>query len=133
MSSRLATEPGNVLSAVHYFFCRTDQSDGCANTTFDDLPCYLQSAFKNNNPGLWGNRTDTPVITTVTARYDALGRVIKENRYLWTCNQLTITVQLTGDTVCPAVSNEWPFATLTESTTHYPANTKISTNLHSHL
>ncbi len=123
---QISDRTGHVLSAVHYFFCRTDQSDGCANATFADLPSTYSLPLKIIT-WVWGSRTNTPTITTVTARYDALGRVIRKTD---TYGRVTINnyCPLTGDTACPAVSKEWPFAILTESTTYYPANTNISTN-----
>ncbi len=116
-----------VLSSVHYFFCRTDIRDGCAHSSFANLPVTYSLPLKIITR-VFGNTTDTPAITTVTTYYDEQGRVIRQKDIY---GRITVNhyCPSNGNTACPAVSEEWPFATLTESTTLYPADTGIGTAL----
>ncbi len=123
---QISDRTGNILSAVHYFFCRTDQSDGCAHTAFAHLPATYSLPLKIVTR-VFGDIADKPAVTTVTTRYDVEGRVIRKTDIY---GRVTINhyCPLTGNAVCPAVSKEWPFATLTESTERYPADIKTSIN-----
>ena len=124
---QISDRTGNILSAVHYFFCRTDQSDGCAHTAFAHLPATYSLPLKIVTR-VFGDIADKPAVTTVTTRYDTEGRVIRQTDIY---GRVTINhyCPVTGNAACPAVSKEWPFATLTESTVRYPADIKTSINL----
>ena len=78
MSGRSVIGPGMYLSsAVHYFFCRTDQLDGCANISFADLPAAYSLPLKIITR-VWSDVADKPAITTITSHYDSQGRVIRK-------------------------------------------------------
>ncbi len=113
---------GHILSAVHYFFCRTDQSDGCAHTSFADLPVFYSLPLKIVTR-VWGNSSEIPAVTKVMADYDSQGRVIRQTD---TFGRVTLNryCPLAGDVACPPVSKIWSFGTLTESTIFYPVHTK---------
>ena len=85
---QISDRTGHVLSAAHYFFCRTDQRDGCAHTSFIDLPVAYSLPLKIVTK-VWGDTADIPAVTTVTARYDSQGRVIRQTDTLWACNSQT--------------------------------------------
>ncbi len=123
---QVSDRTGHILSAIHYFFCHTDQSDGCAHTAFTDLPATYCLPLKIITR-VWGDTEDKPAVTKVTARYDKQGRVIRQTD---TYGRVTVNhyCPLSGDTACPAVSKAWPFAMLTESTTWYPADIKTNIN-----
>ncbi len=117
---------GHILSAVHYYFCRTDQPDGCANSSFADLPATYSLPLKVITR-VWGDAADKPAVTTTTMHYDSQGRVIRQTDVY---KRITVNhyCPLNGDVACPAVSKEWPFSALVESTTLYPDDTKTSTD-----
>ncbi|MCY4328577.1 MAG: hypothetical protein OXC48_00590, partial [Endozoicomonadaceae bacterium] len=121
---QISDRTGHILSAVHYFFCRTDQRDGCAHTSFADLPVFYSLPLKIVTR-VWGDTSDIPAVTTVMADYDSQGRVIKQTDAL---GRVTLShyCPLQGDAACPAVAKGWSFGTLTESTTLYPAHTKAN-------
>ncbi len=119
---QVSDRTGYTLSSVHYFFCRTDQSDGCTHTSFDDLPVFYSFPLKIVTR-VWGDISETPAETTVTAEYDSQGRVIRQTDAL---GRVTLNryCPLKGDAACPAVTKEWSFGTLTESTALYPTHTE---------
>ena len=123
---QVSDRTGRILSSVHYFFCRTDQYDGCAHNSFTDLPAAYSQPLKIVTR-VWGDTTDKPAITTVTARYDAQGRITRQTDVY---GRVTINhyCPLNGDAACPPASAAWPFATLTESATLYPAYNKAGTD-----
>ncbi len=116
----------HILSAVHYFFCRTDQYDGCAHSSFADLPVTYSLPLKIITR-VFGETTETPATTTMTTRYDKQGRIIWQKDIY---GRVTINsyCPLNGDTVCPAASTAWPFITLNKFTVQYPADSGIKTS-----
>ncbi|MCY4330179.1 MAG: hypothetical protein OXC48_08905, partial [Endozoicomonadaceae bacterium] len=117
---QISDRTGYILSTAHYFFCRTDKLDGCTQNTFYDLPVTYSLPLKIVTH-VWGDKADKPATTITTNIYDSQGRIIKKkdiygrlivNHY---CPQQ-------GDIACPVSSKEWPFVTLTEYTTLYPAH-----------
>ncbi|MCY4330520.1 MAG: RHS repeat protein, partial [Endozoicomonadaceae bacterium] len=121
---QISDRTGRILSAVHYFFCRADQYDGCAHSSFADLPATYSLPLKIITQ-VFGEEADVPATTIVTARYDEQGRVVRQKDLYGRVN-INHYCPLTGNAFCPAASAEWPFSTLTESTIQYPANTGIS-------
>ncbi len=117
---------GHILSAVHYYFCRTDRPDGCAHSSFTELPAAYSLPLKIIT-WVWGDAADKPAVTTVTTHYDSQGRVIRQTD-VYGRVAVNHYCPLNGDVACPAVSKEWPFSALMESTTLYPADTKASTD-----
>ena len=123
---QISDRTGHILSAVHYFFCRTDQYDGCAHSSFTDLPAAYSQPLKIVTR-VWGDTTDRPAVTTVTARYDAQGRITRQTD-VYGRVKVNHYCPLNGDAACPPAAATWPFATLTESATLYPAYSKTSTD-----
>ncbi len=123
---QISDRTGHILSAVHYYFCHADRPDGCAHSSFADLPSTYSLPLKIITR-VWGDEADKPAVTIVTANYDSQGRVIKQTDVY---KRITINhyCPLNGDVACPAVSKEWPFSALMESTTLYPADTKANTD-----
>ncbi|MCY4330295.1 MAG: hypothetical protein OXC48_09510, partial [Endozoicomonadaceae bacterium] len=114
------------LSETHYFFCRTDKYNGCAHTSFSDLPVTYSLPLKIETK-VWNNLADRSAKITIVAKYDSQGRVIwKKDAY----GRITVMhyCPLTGNIACPPVSDAWSFSTLTESTTLYPAHVKVNEN-----
>ncbi len=115
----------HLLSAVHYFFCRTDQRDGCSHTSFADLPVFYSLPLKIVTR-VWGDISDTPAVTTVMADYDSQGRITRKTDSF---GRVTVNsyCPLKGDEACPAVVQGWAFGSLTKSTIRYPAYTEVNT------
>ncbi len=124
---QISDRTGHILSKVHYFFCRTDQLDGCASSSFADLPATYSLPLKIVTR-VWADTENIPAVTTTTMHYDSQGRVIRKKDIfgLITVNNYC---PLNGNTACPDISKAWPFATLVESTIQYPAYIKTSTDI----
>ncbi len=123
---QVSDRTGHILSAVHYFFCRTDQYDGCAHSSFADLPATYSLPLKIITR-IFGETTDISATTTMTTRYDKQGRIIWQKDIY---GRVTINsyCPLNGDDSCPAASTEWPFTTLNKFTVQYPADSGIKTS-----
>ena len=123
---QISDRTGYVLSSAHYFFCRTDQYDGCANSSFADLPATYSLPLKIVTR-VWGDAADKPAVTTTTMHYDSQGRVIRGKDIY---GRITVNnyCPLNGNTACQAASKAWPFTTLVESTKQYPAYIKTNTD-----
>ncbi|MCY4329781.1 MAG: hypothetical protein OXC48_06870, partial [Endozoicomonadaceae bacterium] len=119
---QISDRTGNELSEVQNFFCRTDQVNGCAHSSFTDLPATYSQPLKVITK-LWGNSTGSPAITTETNRYDQQGRMISHTDALGRLTQISYC-PVRGDTACPPQPHDWFFSNLTESITLYPARTK---------
>ncbi|MCY4330273.1 MAG: hypothetical protein OXC48_09400, partial [Endozoicomonadaceae bacterium] len=116
---QISKRTNHVLSETHYFFCHTDESNGCAHTSFLYLPVTYSLPLKIVTK-VWSNGAAIPVKTTIKEKYDSQGRVIwKKDTY----GRITIIdyCSLAGDMACPPTPDAWPFSTLTKSTTLYPA------------
>ncbi len=117
---QISNRTGHVLSAAHYFFCRTDQYDGCAHSSFNDLPVTYSLPLKIVTR-IFGETADRPATTTVTSHYDEQGRITRQTD-AWRRITVNNYCPLMGNNACPAASVAWPFSTLTESTIQYPAD-----------
>ncbi len=115
----ISDKSGKILLEVHNFFCRTDQVDGCAHTTFEKLPATYSLPLQITTK-TWGPSSDLPDITKVTATYDQWGRVVSQTD---TYGRITKTVYCPaqGDNACPVAPEKWSFNTLVKSVTLYPA------------
>ncbi len=123
---QISDRTGNELSEVQNFFCRTDQVNGCAHSSFTDLPATYSQPLKVITK-LWGNSTGSPAITTETNRYDQQGRMISHTDALGRLTQISYC-PVRGDTACPPQPHDWFFSDLTESITLYPARIKAVTS-----
>ena len=74
---KISNRTQHKLSEVQSFFCRTDQRDGCAHSSFADLPATYSQPLKVVTR-LWGDEdiSDLPAVTYETSQYDQQGRVI---------------------------------------------------------
>ncbi|MCY4330866.1 MAG: hypothetical protein OXC48_12450, partial [Endozoicomonadaceae bacterium] len=121
---QISDRTGHLLSEIHYFFCRIDRDNGCAHIPFSHLPVTYSLPLKIVTK-VWNNMADIPLKTTIIAKYDFQGRAVwKKDAY----GRITIIqyCPLAGDTACPHAPDAWPFSTLAESTTLYPAHVKES-------
>ena len=121
----ISDKSGKILLEVHNFFCRTDQADGCAHTTFEKLPATYSLPLQITTK-TWGPSSDLPDITRVTAIYDQWGRVVSQTD---TYGRVTKTVYCPTqrDNACPVAPEKWSFNTLVKSVTLYPAKIAIDT------
>ena len=117
------------LSEVQSFFCRTDQRDGCAHSSFADLPTTYSQPLKIVTK-LWGDQETSGLsaITSETSQYDQQGRVISHTDSYGRLTKIHYC-PASGDTACPAVPKEWPFSNLTESAILYPAHVDSSATI----
>ena len=71
----------HVLTETHNFFCRTDVPDGCAQTSFKELPVTYDLPLKTETK-TWSDTSpgqppsQSPAIFYVTKQYDKKGRLI---------------------------------------------------------
>ncbi|MCY4328524.1 MAG: hypothetical protein OXC48_00325 [Endozoicomonadaceae bacterium] len=115
---------GHILSEEQNFYCRIDQYDGCAHTSFDNLPVTYSLPLKIVTK-IWGTSSNTPVISSIVKTYDKQGRIIR------TVNDFGITSVVgycsrEGDSDCPEAPEKSLFSHLTKSVTIYPANNDTS-------
>ena len=120
---QISDRTGNKLSEVQSFFCRTDQINGCAHSSFADLPVTYSQPLKVVTK-VWGNSTGFPAITTETSQYDQQGRMISHTDVFGRLTWIHYC-PVNGDAACPPQPRNWLFSNLTESVTLYPAHTTI--------
>ncbi|MCY4330356.1 MAG: hypothetical protein OXC48_09815, partial [Endozoicomonadaceae bacterium] len=124
---KISDRTGHTLSEINNFYCRADQRNSCAHTTFKDLPATYALPLKTVTK-VWGDNDGKPDISTVSRIYDESGRTIRyEDDYGRVVK--TIYCPIKGDAACPAVSKEWMFSILPESMTVYPSK-KITSRQH---
>ena len=118
------------LSEVQSLFCRTDQRDGCAHSSFADLPATYSQPLKIVTK-LWDDKDTSglPAITSETSQYDQQGRVVSHTDSYGRFTKIHYC-PASGDTACPAAPKEWPFSNLTESAVLYPAHTDDSATVY---
>ncbi len=116
---RINAKTGKKLSEVQTFFCRTNNPNGCAHSSFENLPDFYSLPLKIITR-LWSDGAVYPAISSETIIYDKHGRV---SQYRDSFGRLTTTKYCPeqGDTACPPVSPGWLNGALTESVTRYPA------------
>ncbi len=121
---KISDRTGKKLSQVHTFFCNTDMDNGCAHTSFKDLPATYSLPLKIVTR-LWSNTAVIPAITTETIQYDDQGRIVKHTDSFGRSTQISYCPEA-GDASCPAMPSGWLFTTLNEKITTFPAKTTIS-------
>ncbi len=126
---KISNRTQHKLSEVQSFFCRTDQHDGCAHSSFADLPATYSQSLKVVTR-LWGDEdiSDLPAVTSETSQYDQQGRVISHTDSYGRSTKIYYC-PVSGDAACPAVPKGWFFSNLTESTILYPAQNDVVTML----
>ncbi len=117
----------HILSEAQSFFCRTDQPNGCAHSSFADLPDTYSQPLKVVTK-LWGDKgtSGLPAITFEISQYDEQGRIISHTDTYGRLTKINYC-PLSGDRFCPPAPKDWPFNNLEESTTLYPAQTDSET------
>ena len=120
---KISDRSGKKLSQVHTFFCNTDASNGCAHTSFVNLPPTYSLPLKIVTK-LWSDITATPAVTTETMHYDNQGRMINHTDSFGRSTQINYCPE-SGDIACPAMPAGWFFSALKETVTTYPAKTAI--------
>ncbi len=118
---QISDRTGNKLSEVQSFFCRTDQVNGCAHSSFADLPITYSQPLKVITK-LWGNSAGFPATTTETSQYDQQGRMIFHADVFGRLTRISYC-PVRGDAACPPQPHDWFFSNLTESITLYPSHT----------
>ncbi len=113
------------LDETEIYFCRTDKRDGCANTSFEQLPDSYSLPLKVVTKS-WGDDLSAPMKTVVNRSYDDDGRLISQTDS-YGRKTITIYCPQSGDNLCPAAPADWPVASLAEKTTVFPVPVKNST------
>ncbi|MCY4330478.1 MAG: hypothetical protein OXC48_10445, partial [Endozoicomonadaceae bacterium] len=110
----------HLLAETHSFFCRTDQTNGCAQTSFADLPDTYTLSLKIETY-TWGDNSGYPAINITQQAYDNHGRIIdKTDSY--GRHQKIKYCPVQGDASCPVEPDGWSLNTLRESVTSYPSD-----------
>ncbi|MCY4176973.1 MAG: hypothetical protein OXD32_00550, partial [Endozoicomonadaceae bacterium] len=115
------------LSETEVYFCRTDKRDGCANTSFEQLPNSYSLPLKVVTKN-WGDNLSAPAETVVNRSYDDYGRLISQTDSYGRKTTTTYCPK-DGNNHCPVAPVGWPVASLVEKTVFFPAPVKNSTHL----
>ncbi len=118
-SKTVSDKDNKLLSETHAYFCSTEKEDGCANTSFDQLPVTYSLPLKVVHKS-WGDNLSAPTVTSIQRSYDDNGRIIRETDSYGRRKEITYCPQH-GDSHCPATQVGWPVATLAETTKIFPA------------
>ncbi len=118
-SKTINDKNNQTLNETQSYFCRTDKTDGCANTSFDKLPVTYSLPLKIVTKS-WTENLSAPAMTTVQRCYDDNGRIISKTDAYGRETDIAYCPQH-GDDHCPAAPDGWPVSSLTEQTTIFPA------------
>ncbi len=116
----ISDHTGHLLSEIQIFFCRTNQSNGCAHSAFEKLPPTYNKPLKIITK-LWNENSDIPAVTTETYNYDKQGKIIFYKDTYGRLNKVTYCSPR-GDADCPAEPDGWNLGSLIKSVTAYPAS-----------
>ncbi len=113
----ISDHTGFLLSETENFFCSTKLRNGCAQTSFEELPSTYNFPLKVVAK-VWSSFSDKSAVTTQSRKYDNFGRVISSTDAY---GRITTTryCPLTGDTACPVTPKGLPFTLLPEAITFY--------------
>ncbi len=123
----ISDKTNKLLNENEVYFCRTDKRDGCAHTSFEQLPTTYSLPLKVVTKN-WGDNLSAPVETVVNRSYDDYGRLISQTDSYGRKTETKYCPQ-SGDSQCPAAPVGWPVAALAEETKLFPAPLKNSTLL----
>ncbi len=115
----ISDRTGHLLSATHYFFCRTDKIDSCVHTSFEDLPDTYSLPLKIVTK-IWGEHTGAPALETTENSYDNLGR-ITSTKDSYGREKIITYCPASGNAACPAEPDNWSLTTLVQSVTTKPS------------
>ncbi len=109
----------HLISQTHNFFCYKDKLDGCAYTSFENLPDTYSLPLKVVTKD-WGESSDHYAVEMQYNTYDSTGRIIsKTDAYGRTEKISYCPVQ--GDIACPAEPDGWRLRSQAEFVTRYPS------------
>ncbi len=123
----ISDKTNKLLNENEVYFCRTDKREGCAHTSFEQLPTTYSLPLKVVTKN-WGDNLSVPVETVVNRSYDDYGRLISQTDSYGRKTETKYCPQ-SGDSQCPAAPVGWPVAALAEETKLFPAPLKNSTLL----
>ncbi len=123
-SKTFSDKNNRLLNETQAYFCNTDSADGCANTTFDQLPVTYSLPLKLVTEN-WGDNLSAPAVAVIQRHYDDHGRIISQTDSYGRRTEITYCTQ-NGDKYCPAAPTGWPVSSLTEKTETFPAPVKDS-------
>ena len=109
----------HLISEIQNFFCRTDRRDGCANTSFKNLPDTYSLPLKIITKD-WSEVSNQTSVEIQSNLYDNRGRVISITDAYGRMKKITYC-PAQGDAACPAEPDGWTLGSQTESVTRYPA------------
>ncbi len=109
----------HLLTAVHNFFCNTTQNDGCAHSTFKDLPDTYSLPLKTVTRN-WGENSGFPATEITEKQYDSQGRLINTTDPYGRMKKIDYC-PIKGDNSCPAEPAGWSLNTPVESVVQYPS------------
>ncbi|MCY4330236.1 MAG: hypothetical protein OXC48_09200, partial [Endozoicomonadaceae bacterium] len=118
---RISDRTGHRLSEVQTFFCRANEPNGCAHSSFEELPLTYSQPLKIIK-SVWSEHSDIPATSTETYSYDKLGRMISHKDAYGRLSEIDYC-SLKGDTQCPAEPDGWNLGALKKSVTSWPAST----------
>ncbi|MCY4328482.1 MAG: hypothetical protein OXC48_00115, partial [Endozoicomonadaceae bacterium] len=116
----ISNRTGHLLSAMNNFYCRTDKSNGCAYTSFSDLPVTYSLPLKVITR-TWGENSGPPAVETVENSYDVQGRLVS-TKDAYGREQITSYCPASGNTACPAEPDGWSLSTPVQSVIMKPAD-----------
>ena len=120
----VSDKTNKLLTETIIYFCRTDKEDGCANTSFDQLPDTWSLPLKVVTKK-WSDNISAPATTTINRSYDDYGRLIRQTDSYGRKTE-TVYCPQNGDRFCPVAPVKWPVASLAEQTKRLPAPLKNS-------
>ncbi len=121
---KISDRTGHTLSETDNFYCHANKPNGCADTSFEDLPASYSLPLKTVTK-VWGDNSGKPDISTVTTAYDESGKIIYSKDDYGRVVKITYC-PVKGDIACPAMPTDWAFSLLPESTIVYPSKKLIS-------
>ncbi len=117
---RISDRTGHHLSEVQTFFCDADQPNGCAHSSFEELPLTYSQPLKIIK-SIWSENSDIPATSTETYSYDKLGRMISYRDAYGRLSKIYYC-PFKGDTQCPAEPDSWNLGSLKKSVISWPAS-----------
>ena len=109
----------HLLTEIHSFFCDTNQIDGCAHTTFENLPATYGLPLKVITR-TWGENSGLPATEITEQQYDSQGRLVSATDAYGRMKKVSYC-PTEGDNLCPAEPPGWLLSSQVESVTDYPS------------
>ncbi len=116
----ISDRTNHTLTAVHNFFCNTNERNGCTRSTFKDLPVTYSLPLKVVTSN-WGDNSGSAATEITEQQYDSQGRLISATDPYGRVKNISYC-PAEGDDNCPAEPPGWSLSTLVESVTNYPSH-----------